>query len=41
MNAYRVRTDAIASENEAVARNEDAKLTAALRKAFHAISHQK
>lgn len=41
MEAYRARADAITAENEAVARNEDAKLTAALRKAFHAISHQK
>ncbi|NBX23217.1 MAG: hypothetical protein EBR52_03730 [Microbacteriaceae bacterium] len=41
MSAYRARTDAIAAENEKASRTEDARLTAAVRKAFHALSHKK
>lgn len=41
MAAYRARTDAIAAEDEKASRTEDARLTAAVRKAFHALTHKK
>ncbi len=41
MAAYRARTDAIAAEDEKASRTEDARLTAAVRKAFHAVTHKK
>jgi chromosome segregation ATPase len=41
MSAYRARTDAIAAEDEMASRTEDARLTAAVRKAFHALTHKK
>jgi chromosome segregation ATPase len=41
MSAYRARTDAIAAEDEKASRTEDARLTAAVRKAFHALTHKK
>lgn len=41
MDAYRARTDAIAAEDEKASRTEDARLTAAVRKAFHAVSRKK